>query len=392
MAVQCGSLIVNPCTDGRACVRAVANLDQAIEFLQLEDSLSGDLVRQTREHLAISKNRPTTICVTAPECFGAVISDLRVGSVNRVAVTLDCIAHLSAICEAIEEADVIGLPTRFYASQILSGPLGQRHPRLQASLASNSHKIRIVPLGARDAFLLSADLDGNGIRATKRQALSALRSQLKLRECALPLVVVVSRIAQQKQLDVALPAVEAAVASGMGQALVWLIESDAELRDAEYIHRFREFAQDRADTIDFRILPRNVAPEVTQSVLTAADIGLFSSDSTEPFGIWPLEALGCGTLIVGCPTGVLSELAEEVYSDRPELLVDPANPCDFNDRFTSTVLGVCDELTNQPSELDELRRRGIAAAAQRSWKAVLPRYRSLLGMSAQRLPSTAAIP
>ena len=196
-----------------------------------------------------------------------------------------------------------------------------------------------------------------------------------------PSVVFVGRITRQKGLPHLLRA--AAALPPDVQLVLCAGAPDTPEIAAEVDGLTAELAQQRDGVVRIdRMLPR---AELCQ-VLSLATVFVCPS-VYEPLGIVNLEAMACGTAVVGTATGGIPEVVDdgrtgwlvpiEQVDDGTGAPVDP-------ERFAADLAAVLTEATSDPAEA---RRRGAAgrerAVAEFSWDAIGERtlevYRSVLG-------------
>ncbi|HYG18847.1 MAG TPA: glycosyltransferase [Ohtaekwangia sp.] len=125
-------------------------------------------------------------------------------------------------------------------------------------------------------------------------------------------------------------------------------EDPQEGRDEE-INRLREIAA--AEGVSGRIhFAGRKSREILRYYYAAADI-FITTPWYEPFGITPLEAMACGTPVIGSAVGGIKYSVED---GKTGCLVPPNNPQALADRIQ--------QLITTPDTLDEMRRRSIRRA------------------------------
>jgi glycosyltransferase involved in cell wall biosynthesis len=371
-------LIINNASDGRRTLRALADdAPGEFGFLELGEGGGAAQIPQVRASCRGTPDGLESIVITAPEFWGSGVAELRRIGARRIALVLDCAHGAGAIADAVESSDIVIVPTRCYAQRLLSGTVAP-NTRLKQILVRHSGKVRVLPYGIRAEFTWASGLPVAELRAAKLSARVELSRAIGLRPAPGPLIAVAARLDRQKRLDLSLSAIERAVVEKGAQALVWMIASDPSLRCADFVERFTSFAAACPQDVQLQFLDRSTSASTMCRALSAADFALFPSEPSEPLGIWALEAMACGAVVIGRPVGILHDLRSQVYAQQAAPLLVDGRDEELCDLLTGAVLQACARQA-EPPEFDECRIKGVSAAAGLSWRALLPRYLQVLG-------------
>lgn len=209
-------------------------------------------------------------------------------------------------------------------------------------------RVRMVPCGV-DPFVFHAVP-----RELARAAVGVPRDQFT--------VLQLGRLVPRKGVDDAIRAVALARRQhGVPAALV-IVGGDHDEPDAEHtpeIARLRGVAQDMGVAHAVRFVGRR-DPSVLRLFYSAADV-FISMPWYEPFGMTPLEAMACGTPVIGSAVGGLTHTIEH---GRTGFLVPPHSPAEAAGRIA--------ELFHAPDLRAEFGRAGLRRTRARfSWDAVV---------------------
>ena len=119
--------------------------------------------------------------------------------------------------------------------------------------------------------------------------------------------------------------------------------------------------------------------ELVGAYQQASVVVLPSTTDSESFGMVLIEAMACGTPVIGSSVGGIPFVVDD---GRDGLLVPPADP--------ERLAAACLEILGAPDRAAEMGRRGCRKVRDHyTWTAQVARYQAILG---DLLPSEAAVP
>ena len=183
----------------------------------------------------------------------------------------------------------------------------------------------------------------------------ALRRQLGFRE---PIILSVRRLTRRMGLDLLIRAL-AQIRAAVPEARLVLAGRGPERRNLERLARQLGLA----GAVTFSGF---VPEEQLADYYAAADLFVLPTRSLEGFGMATVEALSCGTPVVGTSEGATPEILEPLDGD---MLADKATP--------QAIAQACVRWLAKPEELLSVRRRCREHAEGYSWKKTGPALEAL---------------
>lgn len=269
-------------------------------------------------------------------------------------------------------SDVLNTVSRTYAREIqteefgcgLEGVLQERSPDLHGVVNGIDYEVWNPATDAEIAKRYTAD-DLEGKRACKL----ALQEELKLRPDTAPLIGMVTRLAEQKGLDIVVAALPALVTSGVQLALLGSGEPAIEQALVEAARRY-------PGQVTIRL---GYDAALARRIYAGADAFLMPS-RYEPCGLGQLISLRYGTVPIVRRTGGLADTVSEFDPDRGKgngFVFDAAAP-----ETLLAALGRTLRTYRQPSLWKQLMRNGMTEDF--SWEASAREYVALYQTAIRR--------
>ncbi|HKY33648.1 MAG TPA: glycosyltransferase family 1 protein [Candidatus Polarisedimenticolia bacterium] len=207
----------------------------------------------------------------------------------------------------------------------------------------------------------------------------AARARLGL-EPAAPLLLQLGRLVPRKGIDTVIQALGRLAGTGLPARLL-VVGGDSDVPDAgatPELARLRAVA--RKEGVQDRVqFTGRRGRETLRWYYSAADV-FVTTPWYEPFGITPLEAMACGTPVIGARVGGIQYT---VVHGRTGLLVPPRDP--------EAVAASARELLTRPSLRARLGRAGLARVRARfTWRRVARALERIYAVAAARRPAAAA--
>ncbi|MBI4494287.1 MAG: glycosyltransferase family 4 protein [Chloroflexi bacterium] len=276
------------------------------------------------------------------EFFSVWARGLRDGRGGWRAVAGGAVAHYMRWVErnVLERADRVVAVSRYSQEQIV------------AAAPSVDARVRLIPTGVDTTFFCPAS-----DRHTARVALGVPDTT--------PVLVAVGRLTPVKRFHALVQAVALLRERGV-HCRLWLVGDGPLRHDLE--------AQARRAGLDDRVRFWGYGDEAqVRRLAQAADLQVCSSEF-EHHSLAILEALACGTPVVGTPYGGTPEILQPID---PRLVLPGGAPEQIAERV--------EHLLQQPGELQALRAACRRAAVERyDWDQVVARLEVVLGEAATR--------